>query len=303
MLRLKYAPFDPRDADLVPEAGACADCPKRTGNQRELFPDVQSGDVCTDPKCFARKKEAAVARKLQEAEAQGHPVLKAEEAFSKYGSLNKKYVELKDRCDALGWQWDKDWRQTLGKQAPPAMVAVDRDGEVHEVLPVEVAREALKATGRKPERAPEDRRASAYEKKRKLMRQAAALAAEQLLPKLVPMLHAKDKRQAKLWAAVARAAYDCTSIDVHEFVAKRRGLVESQTEARAALQKWLKSTTESQALQAFTLELLLCAHWSSHMWESVNWSKQYKDLAKLAKVNLRRCEQAAAAKKGKGKRQ
>lgn len=299
MLRLKDAPFDTRDADLVPEAGPCAACPKRTGNQRELFPDVQSGDVCTDPKCFARKKEAAVARKLQEAEAQGHPVLKADEAFSKYGSLNNKYVDLTARCQALGWQWDKNWRETLGKHCPPAMVVVNSEGEIRELLPADVAREALKATGRKPKRDPSDRQANAYEEKRKLMRRAAALATEQLLPKLVPLLHAKDARQAKLWAAVARAAYDCTGIEVHEFVAKRRGLVESQTEARAALQKWLKSTTESQALQAFTLELLLCAHWSGQAWQSVTWGSQFKAVAKLAKVNLARCEREAKKPKKK----
>src|SRR5512138_1792447 len=37
MLSLEGAPFDVTDAELYPEAGACSACPKRTGNQRELF--------------------------------------------------------------------------------------------------------------------------------------------------------------------------------------------------------------------------------------------------------------------------
>src|SRR5438132_9383895 len=57
MLSLEGAPFDVTDAELAPEAGACATCPKRTGNQRELFGDVASADVCTDPECFDVKKE------------------------------------------------------------------------------------------------------------------------------------------------------------------------------------------------------------------------------------------------------
>src|SRR6267143_2582786 len=57
MLSLEGAPFDVTDAALHPEAGACSTCPKRTGNQRELFSDVVYDDVCTDPDCFAEKKE------------------------------------------------------------------------------------------------------------------------------------------------------------------------------------------------------------------------------------------------------
>lgn len=59
MLQLKAASFDVTDADLVPKAGKCADCPKRTGNQADLFADITNrADVCTDPLCFKRKTEA-----------------------------------------------------------------------------------------------------------------------------------------------------------------------------------------------------------------------------------------------------
>ena len=69
MLRLTQAPFDTKDAMLIPAAGACGACPKRTGNQKELFGDVKSADVCTDPECFDDKRQAhySVARKAQEA--------------------------------------------------------------------------------------------------------------------------------------------------------------------------------------------------------------------------------------------
>ncbi len=58
MLRLADAPFSKTDAELVPSAGACSACPKRTGSQPELFPDVKSADVCTDPTCYRGKRDA-----------------------------------------------------------------------------------------------------------------------------------------------------------------------------------------------------------------------------------------------------
>ena len=37
LLLLKQAPFNKRDTQLVPSAGSCVDCPKRTGNNKLLF--------------------------------------------------------------------------------------------------------------------------------------------------------------------------------------------------------------------------------------------------------------------------
>ena len=65
MLRLSEAGFPTSDALLVPAAGACNACPKRTGNQRELFDDVKSADVCTDPVCFLTKRRAALMRRVE----------------------------------------------------------------------------------------------------------------------------------------------------------------------------------------------------------------------------------------------
>ena len=83
MLRLHDASFDVNAADLLPEAVACGACPKRSGNQPELFADVTSADVCTDPECFAAKREAWAARQRAEAEAAGSTIItgKAAEAI------------------------------------------------------------------------------------------------------------------------------------------------------------------------------------------------------------------------------
>jgi len=64
LLVLKDAPFDKRDAQLVPTAGSCADCSKRTGHNKLLFGDDlgKHGDQCVDPQCHQAKLSAHVAK-------------------------------------------------------------------------------------------------------------------------------------------------------------------------------------------------------------------------------------------------
>jgi ParB family transcriptional regulator, chromosome partitioning protein len=64
LLILKDAPFDKRDAQFVSTAGSCADCPKRTGQNKLLFGDDlgKLGDQCTDPRCYNAKLAAHVAK-------------------------------------------------------------------------------------------------------------------------------------------------------------------------------------------------------------------------------------------------
>ncbi|SEG67632.1 chromosome partitioning protein, ParB family [Bryocella elongata] len=66
LLVLKDAPFNKRDAQLVPAAGSCADCPKRTGHNKLLFGDDlgRQGDRCTDPTCYQAKVSAHVAKAI-----------------------------------------------------------------------------------------------------------------------------------------------------------------------------------------------------------------------------------------------
>lgn len=64
-LNLDTAPWDKADKDLVRHAGACTTCPKRTGNNPGLFPDVKKGDTCTDADCYQSKASAFVRLQLK----------------------------------------------------------------------------------------------------------------------------------------------------------------------------------------------------------------------------------------------
>ena len=131
MLVLSSAQFKTEDETLVPKAGKCSACPKRTGNQPELFSDIKGRDLCTDPVCFKEKTKAGNARKLTEAKAEGRTVITGKEAkklVPTYGQPGGGFVRLDDHCHDDSK--NRTYRQILGKSAPPAtLAAVDRDGE------------------------------------------------------------------------------------------------------------------------------------------------------------------------------
>jgi ParB family transcriptional regulator, chromosome partitioning protein len=56
-LNLKGTPWNKADAELVPTAGACINCGKRTGANLALFDDVQK-DRCLDRACYDGKRDA-----------------------------------------------------------------------------------------------------------------------------------------------------------------------------------------------------------------------------------------------------
>jgi ParB family chromosome partitioning protein len=64
LLELAAAPFSKSDETLVPGAGSCANCPKRTGFNALLFANVRK-DSCTDPQCFRAKLDAHISKTVQ----------------------------------------------------------------------------------------------------------------------------------------------------------------------------------------------------------------------------------------------
>src|ERR1035441_10361684 len=63
LLILKDAPFSKTDPTVYPAAGACVDCPKRTGGNALLFADIAE-DACTDPACYQSKLDGFVAQTI-----------------------------------------------------------------------------------------------------------------------------------------------------------------------------------------------------------------------------------------------
>lgn len=148
--RLEGAPFPVDDAKLVPPAGACTACPKRSANQPTLFAEPDRKDVCTDVTCWRVKVGAFVDRERREVFGAGGTVLLEEESrriFNGGATLpwNSPWIELDAPCpdhpDRL------PWRQLLGDLCPPATLAFTSQGRPVRLAKRSEVAEALQKNG------------------------------------------------------------------------------------------------------------------------------------------------------------
>lgn len=150
MLRLDQAKFKINDATLLPSAGACGECPKRTGANPDLFSDVGRADVCTDPTCFNAKKDAHSERLRLAAKESGLEIITGKDAQKakphSYSDELVGYVRPGDHC----WQVEgnKTYAKLLGKDAPqPVMIEDPHKGEMIKAYPLDAVKAALRDKG------------------------------------------------------------------------------------------------------------------------------------------------------------
>ncbi|MCC6551405.1 MAG: ParB/RepB/Spo0J family partition protein [Polyangiaceae bacterium] len=228
-LRLGKAPFPIGDAALVPKAGPCITCPKRSSAQTLLWgAEADSEDRCTDRPCWKTKADASWARQKAGAEAAGVEIVEGEAAkkLFPYGWLenDREFVDLDDGCcaaqDLRGEELEKaaeeleaagdaagasrlrregdeeleklTWRATLGEQLKPAKLVRAPDGTVHHLVPRELAEQALGALGKVPAREERDQREPILDAK---AHEAALINAE-----------ADRKAEAKAWDEIYERA-------------------------------------------------------------------------------------------------
>jgi ParB family transcriptional regulator, chromosome partitioning protein len=150
LTRLDRAPFTMKDAKLVPEAGPCTSCPKRSGNQPALFPDDTPKDTCTDAVCFRSKLSAHRQKLAEDVVAKGGVVLTEHQSNEIYkGTVqlpwNSKYVDADVPC------YDdperRTWRRLLGDLSPKPTLATDPTGVPHALLLKSEAVAALEQAG------------------------------------------------------------------------------------------------------------------------------------------------------------
>ena len=156
MLELKRAPFDVKAIYFAgnqanPIGPACAECPKRTGNQPQLFDDVKSGDICTDPGCFHAKRAAHAEKIADEHRAKGLEVLTGAAARkvmpNTWSTPRQGYVMPETILP--GAPDGKTIAKLLGKKLPPATLVQhpSEEGEFVRVVKLKAVHEALVAAG------------------------------------------------------------------------------------------------------------------------------------------------------------
>lgn len=148
MTDLAQAPFALDDAALLAKAGACTQCPKRTGAAPELW-DKQGTDVCTDTACFADKKEAHYARITLQAKERGRKVItgaEARELMPTEGANPTGYILL----DKPRKGDTEPLRKLLGEEVPEGKVVLieSPSGAMVEAVPTRAAGAVLEARGK-----------------------------------------------------------------------------------------------------------------------------------------------------------
>lgn len=162
MLKLAEAPFPRGDAELLPAAGKCHPCPKRTGNNPELYPDVKSADICTDPECFAAKKAAHFGRIKTEAKAQGKAVIdgNAAEKLLRNGEWNiAGFHKLDDKCYEADFRNEggyPTYRELLADKGVPVTLIQKSDGALIEAVDEKAFKEIAADVGAKTKEASRD---------------------------------------------------------------------------------------------------------------------------------------------------
>lgn len=228
MLALDKAPFSRTDADLLPGAGACTNCPKRTGANPELFADVKSADVCTDAPCYHKKEEAHAHQLAEQARAKGQTVIESKESAELvvsggYGPAPKlKGYRRLDFADDS--PTDQPLRKIIGKQMKaegiePVLIENPRKkGDMLACLPNEVALRLLKAVEAQAT-APQAKASTVSKEARELAdtKRAAAEARAQAQYEQAW----RDALLARTWTEVGSGDFEYFTLDVHRYLVKQ----------------------------------------------------------------------------------
>lgn len=252
---LEDAPWKLDDAELVPAAGACSACPKRSKNDPTLFADLDRQDVCPDSGCWRSKMDAHFARSADKARAKGGRVLTEKESgqvITRYGSVQ---VEgFKDASNYSGVHDSKTgryltWADVAKKAGVPLALGRDDQGrpvELVELTPeVRAAVKATKAKTDKPSGA-----TSSIERKAKV-RAAALRLASARVAEIVTAAEGSAGLALVKRTRLALAVVDAFWADLRSKVADRRELGD-----RHAFEAWTKTATPLE-LEAAIAELAL----------------------------------------------
>lgn len=264
MVRLADAPFDLRDAKLVPDAGSCRDCDKRSGNLKDVYPDLADEDICTDGECYRGKLDVHWARLKADAETKGRKVIEGDEARNMGGGY-KGHIGIDQPIYEHGLQ-GKTARQVLGDKiidSAVAAVARTEDGEIRELisradLPVLLKEAGIKVPTKAQQHidnggaAADDWRAE-QEQQKQLERTVTLMAREAALARI------DDAGNEALWRLLARLAIRCSRNDaqrelmkIHEVKHEGQYMGGQRAELIA-----FADQLPLRALRDFTVEMLL----------------------------------------------
>jgi ParB/RepB/Spo0J family partition protein len=292
---LRGVAFDRKDDMLVPEAGPCTTCPKRTANNPELFSEYKRVDVCTDVVCFKKKMDAHWDAEREKAKAKGLKALSLQEGKRLFrdGPLKwtADYIDLSGICP--GDKKKRTWRDVLGDKATdPALVAVtvapDLSGQPHHLVLKEEALHVAKKAGMKwaggaAEEAQHRKPASKAEKDQREVDEQIQTSVE--LAVLTQAVEQIEKLEVGISSAWLRLMCMGLAQVFRPDVLERRGL-KNDTELQGLIEK----TNKPAVLLGLVFEMSVSEWLKGHN----GYSDQLKAMAKMMKIDLAAIEKATA---------
>lgn len=267
----------PAHANLI---RACMDCPHRSGNLAEQFPELaKRPNVCTQPDCFALKCKAHWLAQAENARAKGKVVMTEKE----FKAVKSDYVE----ADRPGYLFQDRYAakpsEVLGKHAPEPVLVSTAEGlkEVYAVTDLPAACKAAKvklAADAKPKTAEEEAKEAEKEKAAAEKRALRLAVVEEQLPALAKLL--PKVKDAVAWEICELLGSNGSGYTDHE---------------------WLTALAGKQGGKVFVLarffadeEMRPCGHYDE------DWDPDVLKAWLLAGVDLKAClkeaEKAAQAK-------
>lgn len=308
---LAQAPFDTTAVDLVDGVGACGPCPKRLGNQGDLFGvDARTENRCGDGSCWDRKLKAATAIRTADARKRGLKVITAlreVEDLQGYRGQTEQYVRA-DKQVLIGpaarvMKAQAVVKKQLGADdAKPVALAVHpQTGASFEVLDRRAVDRALKAA--KPNAPVSGGMGKAGRSIGAVQRDRAEAAAvrDAIASVVLDLENTFDATTG--WQAAAIAALETARREAYFAVAERRGVHEAGSNRSAANKSLEKLAATLSGAQAAALIAEIAVTEALTKWNRATRGKALLkafdiDLGQLTKTKL---AAAAVEKKSKSK--
>lgn len=303
MLVLADAPFDRADANLYGAAGACTNCPKRTGAQAQLFEDEdKKSDKCLDVDCYMAKADALWQQTAAKAEKGGGKILgdaETKKVFA-YGNgsvaYGSKYVRLGEIC--YEDEQHRTYKKLLGERAKAETVlARDPQGGIHELVSKEAAIAMLKTTNKsaatelgRREREHTKQKDQQREFERKQKRARAITTA--VITEVIRAVTVRETRLPdEMWFAITSCALRNSHSDTHTYVTKRRELEGKGSAARydGVLRKHAASLPVTK-LPALLVEMIMSQ--GAYYSHNEQLSENVAELAKACGVDVAKVRKA-----------
>lgn len=309
---LKGAPFDTKDADLVPSAGACAPCPKRTGANSDLFGDITGKNVCTDGVCFEEKASAGWKKASAKHTAAGGKLLPRAEA-SKVFPYKRSSSMARDcgytDVDSTRYHGEPTHASTIKKakgELPPIVLARAPDGAVRRLVKTTDLNAAMKRVGgggrkqgsfgsttpRSPaEKKADDRR----DREADIRRRTKCLAFASIADKVAKV---PSFDSVGLWHVLAILAIEGAWHDTVKATCSRRGVVVPKGgHPDAELLKHARAIVDGKASpdtsKATTCELLAALTFEVMLKDGTLDTDKWKAVRTFLRIDLKKLEKKA----------